>query len=304
MTDFRVNPHDAFFKKNFEKREVIVSYIKDFLPKSLSQYIDIKTLSLDGNQYADNDLRQYFSDIVYNCKFKDSNAKLTLLFEHKSYNDQFIQFQILKYMTLLWNREINSKMKPSLILPVLFYNGEYLFKKKKINDFFSEVPDEFKLYIPQFDFHITDLLSCDDSFLKLAVESQRLKIVALLMKYIRNNSKLREIFHEILLDISKKYSEENKELLEIILNYMFYSSELDDDFLYENRDLIIDIGGSDIMTLAENLVMRGKKEGKLEGEREALLKTAEKMVLDGVDIKFIVKYTGLTKDEINSLKEK
>ena len=39
-----------------------------------------------------------------------------------------------------------------------------------------------------------------------------------------------------------------------------------------------------------------------DGERASLLKTAKKMLADNLNIKYIIKYTGLSKEEIESLK--
>ena len=49
-------------------------------------------------------------------------------------------------------------------------------------------------------------------------------------------------------------------------------------------------------------IKEGIKEGRLEGKRESTLETARKFLKEKVDIDIISRCTGLTKEEINSLK--
>ena len=46
---------------------------------------------------------------------------------------------------------------------------------------------------------------------------------------------------------------------------------------------------------------QGKKEGKKEGERLKAIEIAKNMLKDKKDLKEIIKYTGLTEDEIKKL---
>ena len=51
----------------------------------------------------------------------------------------------------------------------------------------------------------------------------------------------------------------------------------------------------------ENGEKRGKKNGEKNGSKHAQLKIAKKMLKDGVDMKMIEKYTGLTKEELENM---
>jgi DNA repair protein RadC len=51
------------------------------------------------------------------------------------------------------------------------------------------------------------------------------------------------------------------------------------------------------MTLEKKLELKGKEEGREEEKREI----AKRMKKDGIDVKTIEKYTGLTKEEIEKL---
>ena len=45
----------------------------------------------------------------------------------------------------------------------------------------------------------------------------------------------------------------------------------------------------------------GRQEGREEGERKKAIETAKKMKNDGVEINIIMKYTGLSREEIEKL---
>ena len=48
---------------------------------------------------------------------------------------------------------------------------------------------------------------------------------------------------------------------------------------------------------------RGRKEGEAKGKRETLNETAKKMLKDNLNKKIIIKYTGLSEEEIDKIAE-
>ena len=293
-----LNPHDVFFKSNFEDKEIVISYIETFLPENISRHIDKESLVLEKTEYSDKNMKKYFSDIVYNCNFKDTGIKLTLLFEHKSYQDDYIHFQLLRYMLNIWKREIKDNKKPSPILPIIFFNGATSFHVKTFYEYFEKLPDELKPYIPTFDYLLTDLTKCSDEFISIAIQSTKLKIVSLVMKHIRESEYFKHHFREMLLMIKEKYPEISLDFLELLFNYILYESEANSDVISDNVDVLLKIGGENFMTLAQKLRDEGEQKGF-----EKLKQSAIKMLEDGVDIRFISKYTDLSISEIEKLKE-
>ena len=87
------------------------------------------------------------------------------------------------------------------------------------------------------------------------------------------------------------------------LNY--YQTEITMQWL---RDLEIKVTGEDrVMTLAlsslELREQKGLQEGLQEGERKSRQETAEQMLKDDVEMKMIARYTGLSLDRLNALKD-
>ena len=92
--------------------------------------------------------------------------------------------------------------------------------------------------------------------------------------------------------------EENKDIKEV-------KKELDkitqDEILWKEA-LDIEITRMDNEQYIEDAENRGMKKGIQQGRSEAKLETAKKMLEEKASIEFIIKVTGLTKEEIEELK--
>lgn len=89
-------PHDRYFKQIFTQSPEVIDFISNALPK-ISKRIDMSSLELDNNSYINKKMDVNFADIVYNCKYKGKQAKIALLFEHKSQIDTLPYLQLLTY---------------------------------------------------------------------------------------------------------------------------------------------------------------------------------------------------------------
>ena len=96
------NPHDKFFKESFSRKEIAQSFIQEYLPETLRNQINFKTLEILKDSYIDKELTEHFSDILYKVKISGKNAYIYLLFEHKSYSDIWFNFQLLRNMIKIW----------------------------------------------------------------------------------------------------------------------------------------------------------------------------------------------------------
>ena len=80
------NSHDKFFKETFSNKEEAIDLLRNALPKQLLEKVNLASLQLDNSSYIDEELKESFSDLVFNCKFKGkTDIKIAILIEHKSY---------------------------------------------------------------------------------------------------------------------------------------------------------------------------------------------------------------------------
>jgi predicted transposase/invertase (TIGR01784 family) len=123
-------PHDKFFKSTFECREVVEEYLQAFLPEPILSKIDRESLELDPTSYVNEALSAHYSDIVWKVNYGNKKIKITLLFEHKTAPDVYIQLQLLQYMIDVWNKnraekKPKSKEKPlTPIIPFVIYQNK------------------------------------------------------------------------------------------------------------------------------------------------------------------------------------
>ncbi|MEK7832858.1 MAG: Rpn family recombination-promoting nuclease/putative transposase, partial [Acidobacteriota bacterium] len=79
------NPHDAFFKAAFGRREVAADLLANYLPPEVAATLDLNTLEPIKDSFVDPELREHFSDLLYRVGLQGGgSAYACLLFEHKS----------------------------------------------------------------------------------------------------------------------------------------------------------------------------------------------------------------------------
>ena len=262
------NPHDKFFKESFTNKEIATDFIKGSFPKELVDNLDLSSLDLDNNSYIDEELKDYYSDLVYNCSYKDMKIKISILFEHKSFVPDYPFLQLLKYIIKIWDFNIKQKEKLIPVIPLIFYHGKEKWEYKKINRYFTGIDNILEKYIPAFDYLLMDLSKYDNEDIKERIfKNEFLKISLLIFKNIYDEEKL------------KKNLENTK--VEDIVHII---------------EKISEIGGNETMTIA----MKLKEEGKVEGKVDVALK----MIQKGFDFATILEITGLAKNELEKIFKK
>ena len=99
------NPHDKFFKETFSRIDVIQNFIAETFPLDLKSKLSLDDLVLSTDSFVDSVLEEHLADLVYKTTFEGQEVLVTLLFEHKSYLDSFPHWQLLRYITNIWQQE-------------------------------------------------------------------------------------------------------------------------------------------------------------------------------------------------------
>ena len=119
------NVHDKFFKDSFSRIEVSQSFIEELFPQELKEKINLKDLKRISESFIDDELEEYFCDIIYQTNLSNQETLVTLLFEHKSYTVPFPYIQLLQYILNIWKQEIkNGKSVLSLVIPIVIHHGD------------------------------------------------------------------------------------------------------------------------------------------------------------------------------------
>jgi len=143
------NPHDTFAREFLSYKQNAVDFFKGILPEKIARNLDLQTLAEDKNNYTDEKLHQYFSDVVYTCRYTGGIIKLCLLFEHKSFPPRFPHSQLLRYISNIWQHHAKQGNPIPVMLPILFYHGKMKWMSRPLHYYLSGDTALFTRFIPQ-----------------------------------------------------------------------------------------------------------------------------------------------------------
>ena len=162
------------------------------------------------DSFVDEQLRNHFSDLVYRTVTTDQTPlTFSLLFEHKSYPDEWVDFQILRYIMRMWEQEFaeiqaahkaakgaqpNPGRLPRIqtltpILPLLVYHGKDEWKVSLrfarhltgMQDPESPLAKALAPYVPDFEPHFINLTALPDEEIQGEVIT---RLFVLVLKHI------------------------------------------------------------------------------------------------------------------------
>lgn len=293
MSDIH-NPHDKFFKETFSYKEVVIDFVKHYLPEEILAIIDVTTIKLLKDSFIQKDLTEFYSDLLFSVSFGERKGFLYFLFEHKSYPEKTIAFQLLRYMLEIWHQELqkdNVEVLP-VILPIVIYQGKRnWYSMKTVMDWLGgsgEIDLSLRSFVPHFEFLFYDFSEDSDIEIK---GSTKLKAYLQIMKHIYSDNL--EWLYSIIIQL-----DEEKEInyFETVVTYVL--NVKDSISLETLKERLTLEGRKKLMTIAEKLRQEGREEGREEGKKEV----ARKMLIKNIDELEIMELTGLTKDEIEVLK--
>jgi predicted transposase/invertase (TIGR01784 family) len=312
-------PHDRFTYEVFSDKANAVDFFQGVLPDELIQVLDLRSLTEDKTKYTDERLDEYFSDIVYTCRYSGKHQighirdcqgadrhtevaiKLVLLFEHKSFVPTFPHNQLLRYILNIWNHHIKQRKTIPIVLPIIFYHGKRKWRKRPLSDYLKGETDRFCRFIPGFDYLLVDLSEYSDEQIKTIIFTRTaVKIAMLVQKHIFHLERLREHLNDFLkLGILYFKEYEGLRFLESVCRYIFTATEIEAETIIKTVDVLPQRAEEVVMTTAEKL----RKEGQREGQEKTNFEHARKMIEEGLDEKLIMRITGLSQEEVRKLQE-
>ena len=276
MTEIN-NPHDKFFKEVFSRREVAVDFLRNYLPEEVFSCLDEESIHLKKDSFVDKELRAYFSDLLYQASLKDgSESYVYVLFEHKSYPEPLIAFQLLRYMVKIWEQDLRQgfSAKLSSIIPIVIYHGKARWKIDERFISLFKCPKEIECFIPDFSYALCDISRFSDEEIRGIVV---LKSTLLLLKYILRDE-LREHLPKILGLLRELTGKKTgMEYLETVLTYVSRGTDKvdEEDVRCAVEEAFPQIGGDIMPTLAEKWIKQGLQQGILQKSREAVIDILE-----------------------------
>ncbi len=144
-------PHDSFVKNILGKDVYARDFIRYYLPKDITDDLDLDTLEVSSKSYVSDELKESLTDLVMTIQFKNRDlAELYFLVEHKSNLYRQTRLQILGYLNEVWQNKKGDDLP--VIIPVVFYHGKKKWKYSlEFSDMFNPPGEHYFKHIPKFE---------------------------------------------------------------------------------------------------------------------------------------------------------
>ena len=269
MSDDKIpNPHDRFFKSSFSDLALAKDFLRNFLPSGVIACLDLESLEITQDSFVDEQLRSSQSDLLYQVSMESGDTGwVYLLFEHKSYQDPLVPFQLLRYMVRIWERQVREQLPLAPIIPMILYHGQSAWTSPRSMRDVVRAPDELIGYVPTFASHLFDLSQYSDDELRGNAD---LKASLLLLKYILSDELPQRLpgLLQLFADLHRQRS--GLERLKTVLVYLSSGSErVNAQQLSDALRIARDDQGEKLMpTIAQDWIQQGREEGLIKGREE------------------------------------
>ncbi len=288
-------PHDLAFKQFLTHPDTARDFMLLHLPAELQAICDFSTLKLESGNFVEEDLRPYFSDVLYSLKTTtDDNSYIHVLIEHQSSPDKHMAFRLLRYAVAAMQRHLDAGHKKlPLVIPVLFYTGKrspYPYSTRWLDEFNDPEVAE-KLYNEGFP--LVDVTVIPDDKI---MGHRSMAALTLLQKHIHRRD-LADLLDNLTTLLLTEHM--TGQQLVSLINYLVQAGETPDAEAFVRKlAQRVPQHEDELMTIAQQLEQKGIEKGIQLGEQRGIekgkLEVAQTMLENGIDHNTIIKLTGLT----------
>ncbi|HBS7861210.1 Rpn family recombination-promoting nuclease/putative transposase [Klebsiella pneumoniae] len=290
-------PHDAVFRQMLMHQAVAKDFLQLYLPAPFQAICELDSLQLVSGSFVEEDLRASYSDILYSLRTRHGAGYVYALIEHQSTPDKLMAFRLLRYALAAMQRHLDAGHDTlPLVVPILFYHGKVSPWPWARNwqQLFADPALAKALYSN--DFPLVDLTVMPDNQI---ARHRRMAMLELLQKHIRHRD-LAELQVPLIALMTQGYLTEAQ--LNTLLRYMLQAGTTE-----HPGALIRTLAAQSprhkelMMTIAEWLEEKGRKQGQQEGEQEATRSIAARMLARGLERQTVQELTGLSDEELAAL---
>lgn len=314
MANVPVNPHDAFFKQYLSHPSVAADFLRQHLPSELANLLNLTQLHLEKDSFVDEQLRSHFSDLVYRTTTTTATQlDVALLFEHKSYPDEWVDFQILRYAVNVWLQQFEqlqalkkaeklpqdtTKQKLTPLLVLLVYHGQAEWKVSLrfarhlagMEDPDAPLAKALARYVPDFEPYFVNLTAISDEEIRGEVVT---RLFVLVLKHIAEHGLGGHLDEILTMAAAIMRQPSGLEMVVALLRYIGRSGikVTKEEVARKLLELLPKEGGVLMETMAQEWIEEGKqigfeegrdegrKEGRKEGEAEGLRRGRREMIM-------------------------
>ncbi len=275
------NVHDAFFKEMLSRPEHAASILREILPASIAARIDFATLALSAGSYVDQALKERHSDLLFSASMASRPALLYLLFEHQSRVDGRMPFRLLRYEVRIWERwqrDNPHAQKLPVILPVVLHHSvDGWTGSTAFEDVLDADPDTLAAvapHVPRFQFVLEDISHATDEALRARAMTALARLSLWCLRHAREPWELVDrlgAWVDLVREV--RAAPHGAAALALIMRYIFATTEPDkpEELVAKLLATVGDEGKEEIMTAADQLMERGRAQGRQQGLRDVVL---------------------------------
>ena len=267
-------------------------FLEFHLPASLRQLCDLGSLKLESGSFIEENLRAYYSDVLWSLKTAEGEGFINVVIEHQSSPDAHMAFRLMRYAMGAMQRHLDAGHKKlPLVIPMLFYHGAvtpYPFSLCWLDEF-SDPATARQLYTAAFPLVDITVVADDE-----IMQHRRIALLELMQKHIRKRD-LMGLMEQLVALLVKGYANDSQ--LKTLFNYMMQTGDAThfSEFLTEVAQRSPH-HKERLMTIADRLRQQGIQQGK----RDEAQRIARMMLADGIDAHTVARITGLPVDELTA----
>jgi recombination-promoting nuclease RpnB len=307
-------PHDATFRQFLTQPNVARDFMQLHLPAELRAICDLSTLKLESGSFVEDDLRQYFSDVLYSLKTTAGDGYIHVLIEHQSTPDRHMAFRLIRYAVAAMQRHLEAGHKKlPLVIPVLFYTGKrspYPYSTRWLDEFNDPAQAE-RLYGGAFPLVDVTVIPDDE-----IMTHRSMAALTLLQKHIHQRD-IATLTDRLATLLMADYLSSPQ--VTALIHYLLQAGESADyeAFVRELAQRVPQHGDA-LMTIAQQLEQKGLEKGIQLGEQRGIekglqlgeergiekgkLEVARTMLQNGLDRDTVMKMTGLSADDLAQIR--
>ena len=299
-------PHDATFRQFLTQPEIARDFMELHLPAALRAICDLGTLKLESGSFVEDDLRQYFSDVLYSLKTTAGDGYIHVLIEHQSSPDKHMAFRLIRYAIAAMQRHLAAgHNKLPLVIPVLFYTGRrspYPYSTRWLDEFDNP---ELAAQLYGSAFPLVDVTVIPDDEI---MNHRSMAALTLLQKHIHQRD-IATLTDRLATLLMADYLSSPQ--IMALIHYLIQAGESADSHAFVRKlAQRVPQHGETFMTIAQQLeqigiekgIQLGEQRGIEKGRNEGKREVARTMLQNGLDHNTIIKMTGLTADELAQIR--
>lgn len=300
------HPHDSLFKNAFGKKVVTKDFLLNRLSPEILANIDIESLQRKNNSFINEQLKAYYSDIVFKVKTKEGDGYLFFLLEHQTKADELIPLRLLEYDVAIMRYDVEQQLKArkgrqqkSIQLPVIINFVVYAGKKynypKRLLDAFRTPDLLYRMFEDHFLIHLKEQ---EDKHINQDGEAALAELLLRegyrkdFCKFLTQHPKIVELLNtstyaqSAIMYILDRDPHNVDKVLEKFIN-----------LAPETKDHMI----SRLQRFKEEAIQLGLIQGKKEGLKEGEKRIVKRMLANGKSLQEISRDIGLTLSQVKDL---